>query len=81
MKNNELSKVIELKSGKTWIYYRTVTDPLEIYESLENDLVAKLIHKCTYIKRIKRDPLYTGYERITVTYDNDVRSIYTVKQA
>lgn len=78
---DSLSKVTEIKTGNAWNLSNVSTDPLDIYVSLEKDLVSKLIHKCTYITRIKRIPLYTGYERITVTYDNGVRNIYTVKQA
>jgi hypothetical protein len=43
------------------------------------DMVNKKICACTYIKSIKRTQLYTGFEKITVTYDNDVRRVYTIE--
>lgn len=50
----------------------------EIYKRLSNDLIAKKICQCRYIKSIKRRNNYDGTCEITVTYNNNVRNIYTV---
>ena len=76
---NEDKKTVELKQGKKWIEEYTTTNDIEIYQSLSDDLIAKKINQCSYIKSIKRTPLYNGYQKILVTYDNDCRAIYIVK--
>lgn len=76
---NEDKKTVELKQGKKWIEEYTTTNDIEIYQSLSDDLIAKKINQCSYIKSIKRTPLYNGYQKILVIYDNDCRAIYIVK--
>ena len=74
----EISRIVELKTSKGWEVHHTETEKTEIYEALARDLIAKKIHHCTYIKSIKRVCNYDGTQTITVTYDNNCRSIYTV---
>lgn len=74
----EINRTVELKTGRNWEVYRVETDASEIYEALARDLIAKKINGCTYIKSIKRVCNYDGTQTITVTYDNNCRSIYTV---
>ncbi len=50
----------------------------EIYMRLCSELVAKKVNNCRYIKSIKRRNNYDGTQEITVTYDNEVRYIYTI---
>ena len=76
---NKVNMTIEVKNGKTYEAERIVEDCAEVYESLARDLISKKINACTYIKSIKRTPLYNGFEKITVTYDNDVRRVYTIE--
>ena len=76
---NKVNMTIEVKNGKTYEAERIVEDRAEVYESLARDLISKKINACTYIKSIKRTPLYNGFEKITVTYDNDVRRVYTIE--
>lgn len=71
--------IIEKKNGKTWETVNVYTDPVKIYESLSKDMIAKKLHKCTYIKTIKDVCNYDGTRDITITYDNGVRRIYTIK--
>lgn len=75
----EIKKVVEIKNGKIWEILTVITDELSIYESLSTDLINKKLNNCGYIKTIKRAPNYDGTQTITVTYNNDCRSIYTVK--
>ena len=79
----------EVKEGRTWkeTYYLDETmEYLEnesakehIYKCLMHDMIAKKLHKCTYIKSITRSNPYDGTELVTVTYDNDSRRIYKVE--
>lgn len=74
----EVYRIIELKEGSKWIESRKETDALEIYRSLAFDLINKKIHNASFIRSIKRVPQYDGTQKITVTYDNQVRSIYQI---
>jgi hypothetical protein len=76
---NKIKRVIELKEGRAWIEHNSTTDTQTVYECLCGDLINKKINACTYIKSIKRVNLYNGYQKITVTYNNDCRAIYTIK--
>ena len=75
----EMKRLVETKRNGKWEVSLTVTDKNEIWESLAKDLIAKKIHKATWIKRVQDKPNYDGTRNITVTYDNNVRSIYTVQ--
>lgn len=50
-----------------------------IYTSLASDLLAKKVHKCTYITRITDRSNYDGTRTIVVYYDNGTKSVYIVK--
>lgn len=75
----EIKRITEVKEGRTWRETYTTTDPAEVYKALAEDLIQKKINACAYIRSIKRENLYNGYQRITVLYNNGVRSIYTAK--
>ena len=76
----EIKRVTESKkNGKYEVTY-TLTDVTEVYKSLAQALIAKKINNCSYIKSIKRVNNYDGTQNITITYDNNVRNIYTVEQ-
>ena len=47
------------------------------YRKLCEELVAKLISKCTWIKTIKRIRMYT-HIKIEVTYDHGGKSVYSI---
>ena len=76
--NNKVNFVIEVKNGKNYEITRTCEDRAEVFEALARDLINKKICSCTYIKSIKRIQLYNGFEKIIVTYDNNVRTTYTI---
>lgn len=73
------TRVYQEKNGRTWETKHTDTDATSVYEWLSNELIAKKLNGCTWIKSIKRVNLYDGNQKITVTYDHGGRSVYTVK--
>lgn len=73
-----ISRVVEVKEGKKYVESMRQTDPATVYEYLSKELIAKKINQCTYIRSIKRQNNYDGTQNITVTYDNNVRAIYTI---
>ena len=77
--NNTVNMTIEVKNGKQYEVTRICENRAEVYESLSRDMINKKLCGCTYIKSIKRVNLYNGFEKITVSYDNDVRRIYTIE--
>ena len=77
--NNKVNMTIEVKNGKTYEVTRVCEDRAYVYESLARDMVNKKICCCTYIKSIKRVNLYNGFEKIIVSYDNNVRTTYTIE--
>ena len=74
-----INYVVEVKNNGKYEISNTCNDVTEVYKSLANDMISKKLNQCTYIKSIKRTPLYNGFDRITVTYDNQVRRIYTIE--
>ena len=79
MKNYEYRRIY-LREGNKWIFdieYKTFK---EIYGPLTNEIIAKKINNCKWIKSIRRKPLYNGYQEITVIYDNNVKAIYKIKE-
>ena len=75
----EINLVIEIKRGKKWEKEMVITNETLVYKYLANDLISKKLNGCTFIKTIKRVSNYDGTQTITVTFDNDCRNIYTVK--
>ena len=47
------------------------------YKKLSEELIAKNINKCTWIKSIKRIQMYT-HIKIVVTYDHGGKSVYNL---
>ena len=76
--NNQVSCVVEVKEGKKWGTSLVIENPVEVYERLAQEMIAKKINACKYITSIKRVNLYNGFQRITVNYNNGVRAIYTI---
>ena len=75
----EIRRVTEVKKGNKWEVTYIEVDELLIYKALTDDLIAKKINACKYIKSIKRMTNYDGTQNIIVNYDNGCRSTYTVK--
>ena len=75
----EINFVYQKKTGRSYETKFTCSDPGRVYEDLAHELIAKKINLCTYIKSIKRRPLYNGFDEITVSYDHGGRRVYTIK--
>ena len=78
MKNMEVSKQVYVKEGREWKLDHINTNAAEVYKGLADALISKKINCCLYIKSIKRIPLYNGFQRINVLYDNGVKVVFTV---
>lgn len=75
----ETKRVFEVKEGRVWRESFVTTDPVEVYKFLAEELIAKKINACSYIRSIKRTNLYNGYQKIVISYDNGDRAVYTIK--
>ena len=75
----ETKRVFEVKEGRVWRKSFITTDPTEVYKFLAEELIAKKINACSYIRSIKRTNLYNGYQKIVISYDNGDRAVYTIK--
>lgn len=71
---------IYIKEGKYYIESHSITDPETIYKQLTTCLIAKKINCCTWIKSIKRENLYNGYQKITIVQDNGIKEEYIIKE-
>jgi uncharacterized protein involved in tolerance to divalent cations len=69
-----------IKEEKTFKEVYTTTDPETIYNRLSRDLIAKKLNACLYIRSIKRENLYNGYQKITVTDSNGAKTEYIIKE-
>lgn len=80
MDNNKVSRIAQVRHGNTWSDTFSDYNETDVYKSLSRDLIAKKINQCRYIKSIKRIQNYNGFITIIVAYDNNTRSVYTVKE-
>lgn len=76
----EIKRIVEIKNGRKWETTFSSTEPAYVFESLSKDLIAKKINACAYIGSIKRANNYDGTITITVNYNNDTRSVYTIPE-
>lgn len=74
----EISRTTEVKKSGKYVAEHTITDEKEVYEELALAMISKKINNCSWIKSIKRTPLYNGTQKITITFDNGCRNIYIV---
>lgn len=75
----EISMTTYSKSGRKWVETYKTTDKAYVYECLARDVCNKKIHKADYIRQIKNQCNYDGTRTYTVTYDNNVKTDYIVK--
>lgn len=76
----ETTRTFEVKEGREWVAQFANTDPVEVFKWLTDELIAKKLNQCAYIRSIKRENLYNGFQRITVTYSSEHggRSVYVI---
>lgn len=86
MKNSGvIEKVVtEKKEGRNYIPVFEITENSEngkerIYGKLMHALIAKKMHKCTYITRIDDQCMYDGTRKVTVYMDNGYRDVFIVE--
>ena len=68
-----------IKNGKTWTATYIETDTAAIYKSLNKDLRNRFIHRAAYVTRVTDYCNHDGTRTITVYYNNNVKSVYIVK--
>ena len=78
MKNLEVSKQIFVKSGRNYELTYTNTNAAEVYADLAQAMISKKLNGCSYIRSIKRVPLYNGYQRIDILYTNETKVAFTI---
>ena len=71
--------MVYIKDGKNYIGTYATTDPVEIYQRLTSTLIAKKINCCKWVRSIKRENLYNGYQKITVLQENGIKDEYIIK--
>lgn len=78
MTNNGIIRICEQKENGKYIECYRTENVQDIYKDLALTLISKKINGCTWVKSIKRTPLYNGFQKITVSYDNNCRDTYIV---
>lgn len=73
-----ISRTTQKRNGRNYETTNITTDPALVYDALTHELISKKINACRWIRSIKRRQNYDGAQTITVTYDNDTRSIYII---
>lgn len=77
---------IKVKVGKKWETTYTNKNVKDVYRRLSEDLIAKKMHKCSYISRITDRNNYNGTRTIEVYYKNGAndssniisKAVYTI---
>ena len=76
--NSQVQYIFQQKQGREYVTKYVCNDPVQVHEDLTHELISKKINECRWIRSIKRTPLYNGFQKITVQYDNDSRRVYTI---
>lgn len=71
------SLTVYRKEGRAWNPVLMTEDDGPIYRSLTENLIAKKINECKYIRRIERRNNYDGTQTITVYFDRS-KSVYVI---
>lgn len=70
--------IFEKKVGRNYEQTWSSDDKTRVYDDLAHELISKKLCECSYIRSITRKQLYNGFIKITVTYDNGDRRVYTI---
>jgi len=79
MENNKVCRITEVKENGSWNIFNIDYDERDVYCELSNRLISKKINKCTWIKSVKRTPLYNGYQKIVIYYYNGVKDTFIIE--
>lgn len=74
----QISRVFEVKEGRTWRETYRTEDPAMVYESLASELLNLKVFKSPAYKRLKQYSNYDG-TRTVIIYQDAGRSVYIVK--
>jgi hypothetical protein len=72
--------VMEKKVGNKWVETSRNENPEFVHKMLMDDLIAKKLCNCNWIKSIAYKPQYNGTSVIIVTNDNGYRAVFTIKR-
>ena len=70
---------VYVKENNKYIETYATTDAETIYRRLTEELISKKINCCKYIRSIKRENLYNGFQKITVQETNGIKAEYIIK--
>lgn len=70
---------VYVKENNEYIETYATTDAETIYRRLTEELISKKINCCKYIRSIKRENLYNGFQKITVQETNGIKAVYIIK--
>ena len=71
--------VYQNKKGRGYETVQESDDADWINRQFLRELVAKKLAACSWVRSIRREPLFNGFHKYTVTYDHGGRSIYTIQ--
>lgn len=73
-----ISRVFEVKNGRTWKETYRTEDPAKVYEDLANELLNLKVFKSASYKRLIQYNNYDGTRTIFI-YQDTGRSVYIVR--
>lgn len=74
----KISRVFQIKEGRSWKETYRTEDQAEIYKSLAQELMNSKIFHSSYYKRMEQRNNYDGTRTVTFYQDNG-KSVYTVE--
>lgn len=74
----KISRVFQIKEGRSWRETYRTEDPAEIYKSLSHELMSSKVFHASYYKRMEQRNNYDGTRTVTFYQDNG-KSVYTIE--
>lgn len=74
----KISRVFQIKEGRSWKETYRTEDQAEIYKSLAQELMNSKIFHSSYYKRMEQHNNYDGTRTITFYQDNG-KSVYIIE--
>ena len=73
------SRTMYAKNGRNWELLSYDNTAETVHKELLDNIVAKKMHGCSYIRSIKETCNYDGTRTFTVYFSNDVKAVYIVE--
>ena len=67
-----------IKKGRTWEESFSTTDQRAVYQLLAQAMIRKYVHRAAGILRVMERNNYDGTRTVTIYYDSNCKSEYTV---